>query len=336
MPIDSGLRPFPPHDPAVRKLGVARGGTGATDAATARGNLGAASSGPIGSSGLTMATARLLGRSGSGTGAVEEIAIGAGLDLTSGTLSATGGGGGDYDPDYITELLCPCTVVANSFVNMIARSDSTGTGSTVASANASDLADALWIDGGGGAAQLRRGTTSTGRAHCLFAANPGSTTFRYFRPTSGQPWIFGAAVIASHRPDTTDDFVLRVGFQFVNNSADPNDPMAQFVVDRTLNSGSTWHVQARATTGGSRTTVDTGVGVNRTSDSTPAWNRMRLTWEPGSLKWWIDGESGEITTNVPDTMLGCGVNINGIAGTAQRDLFWGGGRLWRPRTTRRW
>ena len=42
---------------------------------------------------INMASARLLGRSTAGTGAAEEISIGSGLSLSSGTLSATGGGG---------------------------------------------------------------------------------------------------------------------------------------------------------------------------------------------------------------------------------------------------
>lgn len=42
---------------------------------------------------LTMATARLLGRATAGSGAAEEIAIGSGLTLSAGTLSASGGGG---------------------------------------------------------------------------------------------------------------------------------------------------------------------------------------------------------------------------------------------------
>ena len=59
------------------------------------GNIGAkAIAGVIGSSGLTMATARILGRTTAATGEVEEITIGAGLSLTAGTLTATGGGGG--------------------------------------------------------------------------------------------------------------------------------------------------------------------------------------------------------------------------------------------------
>ena len=51
-------------------------------------------SGAISSSGFTMSTARLLGRSTASSGAVEQISVGSGLSLSSGTLSATGGGSG--------------------------------------------------------------------------------------------------------------------------------------------------------------------------------------------------------------------------------------------------
>jgi len=47
--------------------------------------------GAVTTSGLTMATARLLGRTTASTGAVEEITVGSGLSLTGGELSATGG-----------------------------------------------------------------------------------------------------------------------------------------------------------------------------------------------------------------------------------------------------
>lgn len=62
------------------------------DAATARATLVAAGSGAVGSSGLTMSTARLLGRTTAATGAVEEITVGTGLTLSGGSLSASGGG----------------------------------------------------------------------------------------------------------------------------------------------------------------------------------------------------------------------------------------------------
>jgi len=55
---------------------------------------GAAASGSITTSGLTQATARILGRTTASTGAVEEISVGSGLSLSAGELTATGGGGG--------------------------------------------------------------------------------------------------------------------------------------------------------------------------------------------------------------------------------------------------
>lgn len=94
-------------------VAVANGGTGATTASAARTALGAtatgdavftaasatagrtalaaAATGAIGSSGVTMNTARMLGRTTAGSGAVEEISVGAGLSLTGGTLTATAG-----------------------------------------------------------------------------------------------------------------------------------------------------------------------------------------------------------------------------------------------------
>lgn len=74
-------------------LAVANGGTGATDAGTARTNLGAAASGAVTGSGITMTTARILGRTTAATGAIEEITVGSGLSLSGGTLTSTGSGG---------------------------------------------------------------------------------------------------------------------------------------------------------------------------------------------------------------------------------------------------
>jgi hypothetical protein len=56
-------------------------------------DVGAAASGSITTSGLTQATARILGRTSASTGAIEEIQIGSGLSLSAGELSATGGSG---------------------------------------------------------------------------------------------------------------------------------------------------------------------------------------------------------------------------------------------------
>jgi hypothetical protein len=54
---------------------------------------GAAASGSITTSGLTQATARILGRTTASAGSIEEIQIGSGLSLSAGELSATGGSG---------------------------------------------------------------------------------------------------------------------------------------------------------------------------------------------------------------------------------------------------
>jgi hypothetical protein len=76
----------------------------ATNAATTRDNLGLgdaavedttafAASGSITTSGLTQATARILGRTTASAGSIEEIQIGSGLSLSAGELSATSSGG---------------------------------------------------------------------------------------------------------------------------------------------------------------------------------------------------------------------------------------------------
>lgn len=67
-------------------LSVAQGGTGATTAANARTNLAAAGSGAVTGSGLTMTTARVLGRTTAATGAIEELAS---VPVTLGGTGAT-------------------------------------------------------------------------------------------------------------------------------------------------------------------------------------------------------------------------------------------------------
>jgi hypothetical protein len=65
----------------------------------------------VGPSKITMSTARLLGRSSAGTGPAEEIAIGSGLSLSGGTLTATGGGGGgSYEVATFADLPDATTV----------------------------------------------------------------------------------------------------------------------------------------------------------------------------------------------------------------------------------
>lgn len=73
-------------------LNTVSGGTATVTTATAGTDY--VAPGALTVSGLTMATAKLIGRSTASTGAPEEITIGSGLTLSAGTLTASGGGGG--------------------------------------------------------------------------------------------------------------------------------------------------------------------------------------------------------------------------------------------------
>lgn len=94
------------------------------DASAQRSTLGAAASGAAGSSGLTMATSRLLGRVTSGTGAIEEISLGTNLSFSGSTLNAsesnafgtiTVAGQSDVVADSASDTL---TLVAGSGVSL--------------------------------------------------------------------------------------------------------------------------------------------------------------------------------------------------------------------------
>ena len=86
-------------------------------------------------SGLTIGTTKLLGRSTGGTGALEEISIGAGLTLTGGVLAATGGGGSS-GVTHTGNLVVNELVIGNG-VDDIKTLGSLGTATQVLHGNAS-------------------------------------------------------------------------------------------------------------------------------------------------------------------------------------------------------
>ena len=79
--------------------------------------------GSITTSGLTQSTARILGRTTAGTGAIEEITVGSGLTLTAGALTATGGGTGDF--------VGPASATDNAVVRFDGTTGKLGQNSTV-------------------------------------------------------------------------------------------------------------------------------------------------------------------------------------------------------------
>lgn len=94
MPTIDQLGAISSLSPSAELPAKQSGSTGKATVAQIRAGLAAA--GPVTSSGSTMSTGKLLGRSTSGSGAVEEISIGSGLTLSGGSLQATGSGGGSY------------------------------------------------------------------------------------------------------------------------------------------------------------------------------------------------------------------------------------------------
>lgn len=83
QPLDADLTAIA----AVSTAAFGRGLLAETSAANARTTLGAAASGATTSSGLTMATARVLGRTTAATGAIEELTVTSPVALAAGTIT---------------------------------------------------------------------------------------------------------------------------------------------------------------------------------------------------------------------------------------------------------
>jgi hypothetical protein len=129
----------------------------AVDAAAARTAIGALATGATatGAGILSMATARMLGRSTAGTGDVEAITVGSGLLLSAGTLSSTAGGGS------VTSV----GMSVPAFLS-VAGSPITGAGTLAVTLSGTALPVA---NGGTGA------TASTGSGNVVLATGPTLT-----------------------------------------------------------------------------------------------------------------------------------------------------------------
>ena len=130
------------------------------------------STGPITGSGLTMVTSRLLGRTTSLSGSIEEISIGTGLSLSSGTLSATSStgvfgisnSGGTYT-FYSTLSAAMSAATAGQTIEMFA--DVTGTTTVTLKPN-------VILFGNG------HTYTYSGNTGDAFSTSPGSGTYFFY------------------------------------------------------------------------------------------------------------------------------------------------------------
>jgi hypothetical protein len=134
-------------------LDVARLPVGAGSTQIAAGNhthvvadvTGAAASGSITSSGLTQATARLLGRTSASTGSIEEIQIGSGLSLSAGELSSTVSAG-----IPATLLDAKGDLIVASAADTVARLPVGGTNGHVLTVDSAETLGVKWAAASGG------------------------------------------------------------------------------------------------------------------------------------------------------------------------------------------
>jgi hypothetical protein len=175
----------------------------ATDASTTRTNLGAAASGSITTSGLTQATARILGRTTASTGAVEEIQIGSGLSLAGGELSSTVSAG-----IPATLLDAKGDLIVASAADTAARLAVGGTNGHVLTVDSAETLGVKWAAAAGG---IGGGTGSTDNSILRSDGTGGSTL-----QASGLVIEDAVTAFTSVTGDAGTDIITATGSAFAN------------------------------------------------------------------------------------------------------------------------
>jgi len=242
----------------------------------------------------SISTSRLLGRSTSGSGAIEQLQIGSGLSLVSGTLSATGGGGGSSV--YVDGV----SVSSPNFTDAATTGlfDVSGTNVTIrlpdrdfGSVTVSSSGTAINLDTGsissnhiasGQISQDKLGTSGTGTSTNFLA---GDYTYKQVT-TNMIPGL--NAILATIGPSggsTTDNVLQRTGYGIfrstVNNIADSATNGVVEAITHNSGSGSVAMIVAVALTTRSDTNYLVGVEIedsNTLSSSEPAiWDVAEKT-----------------------------------------------------------
>jgi hypothetical protein len=121
-----------------------------SDIPTTASDIGAAASGSITTSGLTQATARILGRTTASTGAVEEITVGSGLSLSAGQLSSTVSAG-----IAATIVDAKGDLIVASAADTVARLPVSGTNGHVLTVDSAETLGVKWAAAGGGSSIMQ-------------------------------------------------------------------------------------------------------------------------------------------------------------------------------------
>ena len=167
-------------------IAVTQGGTGANNVADARTNLGAVATGVVTGSGLTMTSAKVLGRTTAANGAIEEMTVGTGLSLAGGVLSSTSVATGPVTTSGLTMTTAKVlgrTTAANGAIEEMAIGSglslsggvlsSTAGGGSVTSVSGSGGSTGLTFTGG---PITTSGTLTVGGTLAVASGGTGATT----------------------------------------------------------------------------------------------------------------------------------------------------------------
>lgn len=250
---------------------------------------------------LTLSTARLLGRVTAGTGAAEEVALGAGLQFSA------AGGLESYAPFGDSRA----AVFFDDFLGGVGNVQSYVSGGELAIEPYSTF-------GPGGSLRMRTGTGTTGRGAFIWpSGNPAANQIIYFGAGAA---VFEVCVLRFDAlSDGTNTYSSRIGFTRDPAVGNPQDGLF-FEYDPSTRSNHNWWCVSR--NNNSNRAVDSGVEA---SISAPRTLRIEVNAAGTEVRSYINGSLVDTnTTNVPSgssRMMGYGGAIQKIAGSTQRAAY---------------